>query len=359
MRIGISGFVLGGGKTGVGIYVSSLLKALQKIDQENEYFIHLSKDESQFVSLASKNFTPQISANMLENPILNILWQNSIAPIEAKAKGYDIFHVPSIRRAPLVKGCPVITTVHDLAPFKIRGKYDIFRSFYHHNILSKVIHQSDHVITVSNHTKSDLVELLKYPEEDISVIYPGVDHEIFNPQENASEQLKMEHPFFVYVSRIEHPGKNHVRMIEAFEKFKLRTGLPNKLICAGAQKSKVHQDIHLLGFASVRTVVALYSACDLMIYPSLYEGFGLPVTEAMACGAPVICSNNSSLQEVGNGVAGLFDPSDPESICQAMIDGISENFQQKSRLAGPKHAAQFQWEKTAREVLDTYKKVLR
>lgn len=355
MRIGFTGHVLGGGKSGIGTYVASLLKKLAEIDTKNEYKVFLSPEEDKFLQFKAPNFNKHVSQSFWTLPVPSIIWHNTALPNLTKTLSLDLVHIPSIRRIPLIKRCPIVTTVHDLAALKLPGKYDLARTLYHSQILSRLIHRSDRVITVSHHTKKDIIELLGYPEEKISVIYPGVDFNLYKRTETVKEA-----PFFVYVSRIEHPAKNHIRLIEAFEKFKKSFGTNHALIFAGADwngasivkeraaASPYADEIRFLGFVSDADVVGLYSSCDLMIYPSLYEGFGLPVIEAMACGAKVAVSHGSSLEEIAKGAALFFNPNNPQSICAAMEKGLNSHFDTVE------HAQKFRWEKTAEQVLAVY-----
>lgn len=352
MKIGFSCFGLGGGKSGLSTYVRALLEAMQKQDKVDQF----------------KLFQP---TPFLEKPIVNILWHNFVLPFISKKEKLDLVHIPTIRRIPLIKGTKVIATVHDLAVFALPGKYDYLRRIYHHHFLSKLIHRCDHVIAVSHHTKADIVKYTGYPEEKITVIYSGIDHSLFRPvkdRQTAILQLQQKYgidkPFFVYVSRIEHPGKNHLNMIKAFELFTKQYGGGYQLVLAGADwsgaevvkqyasNSAVKDDIIFTGFAPTEDIVNFYSLCELMVFPSLYEGFGFPLLEALACGAKVASARTSSLEELGEGNVEFFDPLDPTDIASTMEKTLLLPWKKD----GIEYASQFTWKKCAREVLNTYQR---
>jgi glycosyltransferase involved in cell wall biosynthesis len=177
-------------------------------------------------------------------------------------------------------------------------------------------------------------------------------------------------PFFVYVSRLEHPAKNHVRLIEAFELFKRNNDSGQQLVLAGADwngaeairrraaESAYSDQIHMLGFAPRESLPLLYSACDLMIYPSLFEGFGFPILEALACGANVICSNSSSMPEIAGGHGLIFDPLSVEDIAAKIAEGLRRDRDDTARARDIDYAAGFKWSDTARRVIDIYERVL-
>jgi glycosyltransferase involved in cell wall biosynthesis len=182
------------------------------------------------------------------------------------------------------------------------------------------------------------------------------------------QKYRLNKPFFLYVARLEHPGKNHRRLIEAFERFKEETGSDwilafggsdwhgADLIHARIAESSYASDVRTLGFISNDDLPLLYSAAEAFVYPSLYEGFGLPPLEAMACGCPVISSDRGSLGEVVGDAAWIVEPEEVEDICDALIKLYSEP---KSRAAlvqkGLAHSRQFSWERAARETLAVYR----
>jgi len=371
MKIGFSTFVMQGGKSGVATYVRDLIRFLQLEDAENAYDLLMARDEADLIPLTNPNFCKTLSAPFINRPLVNLAWHNLALP----QRKYDVLHIPSYRRIPLLKRTRIVATVHDLAAFAVENKYGRARMFFNRKVAPSMIRRADHVIAVSHATKNDLVRIVGYPEERISVIYSGIDHDLFRPvpKPKARERLSMLHglerPFFVYVSRLEHPAKNHVRLIDAFERFKLRTDSAHQLVFAGADwhrvaairaraaNSPVKNDIVFLGFVPLKSLPLLYSGCDAMVYPSLFEGFGFPIVEALACGAPVVCSNTSSMREIAGNCVPTFDPTSPEQILQSLETAISGGWDGKRQADGMKYAFTFDWRKTAHQVKGVYQSV--
>lgn len=372
MKIGFSTFVLDGGRTGIATYIRELIRFLQLEDQDNVYELLMAQKDEDLIPLSNPNFSKRISPSLLTQPLLNQAWHNLRLPMIGN---YDVVHIPTARRIPLLKKTKVVATVHDLAAFSVEGKYDPARMAFNQKIVPAMIRNADHVITVSEFTKTDIVKFTGYPEEQISVIYSGINRDVFQPleKEGAREKLQVLHqldkPFFVYVSRLEHPGKNHVRLIEAFERFKLENDSNHQLVLAGADwsgaeiikaraaESPVKDDILFPGFVPIKSLPLLYSGCDLMIFPSLFEGFGFPIIEALACGAPVICSNTSSMKEIAAGRIPTFDPTDSAAIFQCLETTFSKGWTDEMRVAGTEYAKTFDWRVTAGSVMEVYRSV--
>ncbi len=376
LRIGFSSFVLDGGKSGIATYVRHLLRHLQKLDFENHYDVFLAKRDQVLVPFSNPHFKGLFYPDFIAKPILNVAWHQFYLPFLSYRKGYDLIHIPTIRRIPYIKSSKVVATIHDLAPFIIPKKYDPLRQFYHQHILRKCVHRCDHVITVSQSTKSDIIRFLDYPESRISVIYSGINSIDYHPipkeeaQEYISTRFGITDPFFIYVSRLEHPGKNHLNLIKAFELFKAKYQTSHQLILVGAdwsgadiikytvKNSPAKHAIKLMGFLPISDIVNLYSATYLMIFPSLYEGFGFPILEASACGAQVICSNSSSMKEIANDYIQTFDPFQPEDILKSIEKATEHPLEESEKTRLQQYVQTFTWDRTAQQVLDIYKKVM-
>lgn len=373
MNIGVSTFVLQGGHSGIATYVRELLRFLQLEDRENHYDLWMARRESALVETTNPHFHKRMLPASLSAPVPNLLWHNTaLAWPSAK---YDLLHIPSARRIPILKRTRVVATVHDLAAFSVENKYDCARMFFNRRFVPAMIRNADHVIAVSEATRDDLLKHVHCPEERISVVYSGIDHGRFQPipKEQACDRLRtlhgLEKPFIVYVSRLEHPAKNHLRLIEAFERLKLENDSAHQLVLAGADwsgariirqraaESPVRDDILFPGFVPQESLPLLYAGCDLMVFPSLFEGFGFPILEALSCGAPVACSNTSSMREIACDVVPTFDPLDGEALFRAMEGILTFGWSPEQRRRGIEYAARFDWRKTAAQTLEIYRSV--
>jgi glycosyltransferase involved in cell wall biosynthesis len=370
MKIGFSTFVMQGGLSGVAAYIRELVRFLQLEDRENTYDLLMARNEEHLIPLTNPNFGKTLYPAFVNQPVVNLAWHNTALPLPGKK--FDVLHIPSYRRIPLLKRTKIVATVHDLAAFSVDAKYDTARMLFNRKIVPAMIRNADHIIAVSHYTKADIVRLTGYPEEKISVIYSGINRDVFSPVPPAEAREKLallhglEKPFFVYVSRLEHPAKNHVRLIKAFERFKLENDSAHQLVFAGsdwhgadairarAAESPVRDDIVFLGFAPLKSLPLLYSGCDLMVYPSLFEGFGFPIVEALACGTPVACSNTSSMKEIAGDLVPTFDPTCVDEIFQSLENAVSKPWTAETQARSAAYAATFDWRKTARNVMNVY-----
>lgn len=376
MNIGFSAFVMQGGRSGVASYIRELIRILQAEDSNNTYDIMLPACEDHLIDLSAPNFKKTLCPNLIANPVVNIAWHNTLLPLIGKSKKYDLLHIPSYRRIPLINSCPIVATVHDVATLTMDAKYDAARMFYNRRIVPAQIRNADEIITVSHYSKKDIVKLVGVPEEKVTVIYSGINHSIFHPMDKEAARARLEEkygldaPFIFYLSRLEHPAKNHVRLIEAFERYKAESDSAHKLVLPGADwngsnkireraaTSPVHSDILFPGFVDLEDLPAFYSTCDLMAFPSLFEGFGFPIVEALACGAPVICADTSSMSEIAGDVVPKFDPFDSDAIFQCMANILSDGWNDEQRAAGLAYAKQFDWSLAARKTMDIYERAL-
>ena len=349
-----------------------MLAALEVQDRDNEYDILLPENDAALLSFTEQTFRKTVFPSRLANPVLNILWHNTALCRRSEEEDYDLIHIPTYRRIPVRKKVPVVATVHDLATFTINRKYDPARMFFNRRIVPSMIRNADHVITVSQFTRDDVVRLIGMPEDRITVIYSGIDRTLFHPVPGAEalprleEKYGLDAPFLVYVSRVEHPAKNHLNLVRAFEMLKKKGDFPLKLVFAGAdwngaetvksyvRESPVADDVQFLGFVATEDIPLLYSAAELMVYPSYFEGFGFPVIEALACGCRVCCSNTSSLRELAGDVVPTFAPGSAAEICARIEDELQAEDSEEERRRRINYASGFDWAETARQVLDVY-----
>jgi glycosyltransferase involved in cell wall biosynthesis len=310
--------------------------------------------------------------------VKNVLWHQTELPTLAKKLGLDVLHIPSYRRMLWRAPCPLVATIHDLAPFHITGKYDWKRMIYGRVIVKQLARRQDKIIAVSENTARDLATFFGLGRDRVQVVWNGIDHRRFQPGEvsvakkAAAEKWRLDRPFFLFVSRLEHPGKNHVRLIEAFNQFKAATQSDWLLalggsdwhgaeaIHAAAAASPFKADIRFLGFVSDAELPGLYHATEVFIYPSLFEGFGFPPIEAMACGVPVISSTRGSLREVVAGAAMTIEPENVADIAGALEKmSTSADERQRWRTAGYVNARRFDWNDNAAQTLAIYEQAIR
>jgi glycosyltransferase involved in cell wall biosynthesis len=377
MRIGLSTSVIQGGHTGIAEYVFSLMRALAAVGSRHEFVLFVLEKDLPLFAFASKTATLVPVPELFRDPVQDILWHQFTLPRLVREHRLDVLHVPSYRRMLWRKPCALVATVHDLAAFRVPGKYDRRRTFYGRVIARWLVRRQDAIIAISHTTARDISKYWKVSDERVTVIHHGVDRERFAPapfgiaKAVGRQRFGLDRPFFLYVARLEHPAKNHVRLIQAFESFKAKTSLPWQLVLAGKdwhgadvihsaiKRSPCSPDIRRLGFVAEEELPMLYRAADAFVCPSLYEGFGLPPLEAMACGCPVICSARGALGEVVGNAAILVDPENVDDLCGGLTRvATQEDLRDALRKNGLEHAARFDWQRTAAQTLEVYERAV-
>jgi glycosyltransferase involved in cell wall biosynthesis len=374
MRIGISTSVIQRGKTGVAQYVFALLRALSGHAKQHEFTLFILAEDLPLFDFLKGAMKQIVVPERFRPPVKNILWHQAQLPNLVQQHGIEVLHIPSYRRLLWRKPCRLVATIHDLAPFRVPDKYDWKRMIYGRVIARRLAHRQDQIIAISQNTANDLMNFFRLPASRITVVHNGIEHERFSPGSAEEAQRKwaqrdLRSPFFLYVARLEHPGKNHVRLISAFEEFKAATKADWQLVFAGSdwhgaeaihaaiRRSPFVADIHCLGFVPDSDLPELYRASGAFVYPSLYEGFGMPPLEAMACGCPVIASACGSLGEVLGAAAAIVQPEDIHTIAkQLYIVATDSATRNRLRAAGLAQAHKFDWAKTAQATLEVYQR---
>jgi glycosyltransferase involved in cell wall biosynthesis len=372
MRIGISTSVIQRGQTGIAQYVFALLRSLRAYSEKNQFVLFVLEEDVPLFSFAG-NMQIVVVPEKYRSPVDNILWHQTALPGLARKHRLDVLHIPSYRRMLWPRPCALVSTIHDLAAFRVARKYDWRRMFYGRVVARILARRQDDIIAISRSTAQDIAKYFQVSPARMTVIHNGLEHSRFFPGDRAEAKARLaastgiDAPFFLYVARLEHPAKNHVRLVEAFNRFKAQTGLNWKRVLGGSDwhgSEVIHQkiesspyvsEIRSLGFVLDRDVPNLYRAADVFAYPSLYEGFGMPPVEAMACGCPVICSTRGSLAEVVGQAASIVDPDDPDSIKSAMVRLATDPAAREAlRAEGLSRARCFDWDKTAVATFNTY-----
>lgn len=353
MKIGIdiSQIVYG---TGVSVYTSNLVRNLIKLDRKNEYILF---GGSLRQGGALTDFTSGLKGNFSTKffPIpptaLDFLWNRvHILPIETFTGKLDVFHSSDWAQAP--SKAFKITTVHDLVPLKYPKESHPKIVSAHKARLKWVKKQIDVVIAVSESTKKDLIGL-GVSKDKIRVIYEAPE-ESFTPQESSKidkslKKLGITGDYLLAVGRT--PRKNIDRIITAYRKLKQEL----KLVIIGGGRAKNENEVIFTGFVTHEDRLALFVGAQALVYPSLYEGFGLPILEAMAVGTPVVTSKVSSMPEVAGNAAILVNPKETESITKGIQKALGDKV--NLRKKGLAQARKFSWKRAAAQTLQVYNEV--
>lgn len=371
MKIGIDArpAVLNRG-TGIGTYTYQLIKNLHKLGTGHEFRYFWPGDEYRALDINHDEVFNNIQKHK------DNYWEKVYISTCLEQEKIDIYHVPQNGIGiPTPKKSLLVVTIHDLIPYVSPGTTSkgYLKTFIKQ--MPRIVEQSDVIITVSEHSKRDLLNFFKLPEEKIKVIYEAPEP-IYQPMEkdqarkSAADKYGLEHPYILYVGGFG-PRKNIKSLVIAFAK--ICNDLPQKyqLVILG-KKEKDYSDIIILaealglkndiifpGLAPVEDMPYLYNGSHLFVYPSFYEGFGLPPLEAMACGVPTITSNVSSIPEVvGNGAIKI-NPYNTIELAQAMFDVLTDpSLAEQLTERGLCRAGDFSWRKTAEETLKIYETLI-
>lgn len=377
MRVGINARYLQNARSGIARYIYSLLANLKEVDQSNEYMLFLGSNKLISDDIKKLGFYTDISKIPTANQILKMAWQHFYIPLRIKSLKIDVFHEPTFIM-PFFKKCPTVTTVHDLAYKFLPECYTLRNRLYLGQLMRRSIKLSDRIIVISEHAKKDVLMNFRVKEEKVKVIYLAVDgsfHSIKDKRQERLAQVKAKYgiaKYFILTVSLISPRKNLVNLIKAFSELKKNRGIAHQLVVVGkkgwlyedvfreAARSEYWQDIIFCNFVSHDDLVLLYNAAEVFVYPSLYEGFGLPLLEAMACECPVVSSNRSSLFEVASDAAILVDPYDFSEFSGAIWKVITDASLKESLIEkGKMRVKFFSWKRTAAETARIYNSLAR
>ncbi len=354
---------------GIGTYIRNLLHHLSQIDQESEYVLLCRPNDQDSVRSLGPNFRPVVNTSKPYSA-----GEQLSIPYQLSRERVDLFHEPHYVLPPLVP-CRSVVTIHDcihlMFPQYLPNR---LAHGYARASIWAAARRARRILTVSETSKADILRYCKVPAERVTVIYNAIDDRLASPPsdeeiEQTRERYQLHGPFALYVGNIK-PHKNLERLIEAFHLVQMRGFERLKLLIIGDEISrfpglrravdrfKLHKHVRFLGFVKDRTLAALYQLATVFVFPSLYEGFGLPPLEAMARGTPVVTSNTSSLPEVVGDAAVLVDPYRAESIADGMVQVLSDStLRAILRERGLARARMFSWRKSVQQVRDVYGEV--
>jgi glycosyltransferase involved in cell wall biosynthesis len=356
---------------GIGTYIRNLVRQLARLDTETEYVLLCQERDYAIAAALGPNFRAVID----NSPAYSLREQISI-PIALRRERVDIFHAPHYV-LPVLTNCRSVVTIHDCIHLMF-PQYLPSRAAYGYARASiwSAARKSNRILTVSESSKRDILRFFDVRPEKIVVIYNAIDDRFREqpPEEEVTrvrERFQLHGDFVMYAGNVK-PHKNLERLIEAFHLVRLGGLDEAKLVIIGDEVSKyaelrravhrhnLHKYVRFLGFMSDETLAVLYRLAAVFVFPSLYEGFGLPPLEAMASGAPVVTSNVSSLPEVAGDAAILVDPYDPQSIADGLRLLLTDPvMRQTLRERGLQRAAEFSWERSVRRVREIYGDVAR
>jgi len=371
MKIAIDATIIRKENTGTGFYIINLINGLAKIKDGNDYYIFMNNELSkEFFNFENNNF--HIINKNFKNRIFRVIWQFFLFPFELKKLKVRVLHSPNYI-TPLFKlGFKVIVTIHDLTFYLFPEKFTVTKRLFFKYMLPLFIKISDKIIAVSNNTKKDILKFFKISERKVIVTFESYpEYYTYNNDSNDQNILTkygIGSKYLLFVGMIE-PRKNILSILKSFKE--IDSDLELDLVIAG-KKGWYYKEIELYlekllrigiknkiiftGYVSEPELKYLYQNAFIFIYPSIYEGFGIPPLQAMACKVPVITSNLSSLPEVVGDAAIMVNPYDINKISEA-IKTLYIDFDKRSELVnkGVIQAKKFSLENFAKNTIDVYK----
>lgn len=364
---------------GIGRYTRNLVRALAELDVSNQYTLFIAGGWGEGDALGSWPDNYRVRSVPLSDRLVNIFWQRlrMPLPIQIFTGGIDLFHSPDFVLPPVGRA-PALLTVHDLSFLRVPEHFVPGFRAYLEGAVSRGVGQACHILADSQNTRRDLIELMCVSPDKVSVVYPGVearfrkvtDEEILG---RVRGRYGLPQCFILGLGTLQ-PRKNFDGLIRAFRQVLASKSArdlskdPHLVICGGlgwmyketlalVEHHGLKGRVHFTGFVADEDLPALYSLASAFAFPSWYEGFGLPVLEAMACGTPVVVADNSSLPEVV-GTAGLMvSAADRDQLAEALLSVITDESRRSALAsAGRVQAANFTWEKAAKDVHSIYQR---
>lgn len=369
MRVAVAAASFGG-KTGVQKYLDNLFAELELLDDASKYDVYVNSASWGFYDFHRPTFRKIYAGRLCESRLGKIAWTLVVLPLLAQRSRADVLWLTG---NPIIgfKSCPIVANVLDLGEYAIPDKYDRLRMFYRTKFMNPwTVKHADMILTISQQSKTDICRYLSADERRVEYAWLGVpagynvlDRDAHRQSVRRKYGISAE-SYILTVGRLDLVGKNLGRLVQAFHQLRSMTTGRYQLVIVGeksfgtaelyklVERLNLCEDVVFTGYAPEEDLPLLYNCSDLFVFPSLHEGFGLPVLEAMACGVPVACSNVSSIPEVAGEAALFFDPLDVSAVAGAMHRGLTDDHLRGCLIdAGLRRARQFTWRQTAEKTL--------
>jgi glycosyltransferase involved in cell wall biosynthesis len=362
-------------RSGVGNYVLHLTQNLKQVDPDSDYYFLAFKKNLPLLGPLDEQKNPLLTIFSHESHPLGDFWEHFILPLRLLKKKIDIFHGPASLIPFRKDHFKTVVTIHDLVAFLFPETIPLKYGAYMRYLLRHAVKKADKIISVSYHTQEDLIKILKVPKEKIAVIHeaPSPIFRPLEPEEVRSvlaSRYGLRKKYIYHLGNIE-PRKNLIKLLEAFTIVGREMGTEYQLVVSG-QKGwlirsltrflktyPMRDQLFFTGYIPHEDLPYFMNGAELFVFPSLYEGFGLPVLEAMRCGTPVISSNQSSIPEIMGSAGVLVDPTNVPMLADKIIE-LLRNQEEREHLSrlGQAQAACFSWTEVAQKTLQVYRSVM-
>jgi glycosyltransferase involved in cell wall biosynthesis len=365
MRFSVDAHSVGCHLTGNEVYIRNLLNEFARVDRSNQFIAYVAKPHAE-ASLPARIETRWVSENPYKRLAVDL-------PMHVRQDRPDLLHVQYT--GPVFTKVPLVVTVHDVSFLEYPQYFTRFRAAQLKLTVRRTVQRAAAILTPSEFSRTAILRHYRLDQDKVVVVHNAVSSE-FRPIDRQTAQGAIERkfaipgPFVLTVGDLQ-PRKNHLGLLQAFEEL-LRTHpqLPHRLVFVGKEtwyskdlhravaKSRIAERVHFTGFVEDAELVQFYGACDLFVFPSFYEGFGLPILEAMACARAVVSSNTTAMPEVADGAGILFDPDSTEQMTRALRDVLVDpELRVRLERLGSQRAAAFSWERAAERTLQVYSRV--
>ena len=377
LRIGINTLVAIPGETGgTQTYLQGLIENLAKVDRHNEYYLFVTSWNKDLFKIEQKNFKKLICRISSKSLVLRVLYEQVILPFRVWKNKIDVFHFPASVSS-LFLSCPSVLTLHDITPLMSPELIPLILRYYWKFAYRFSTRRADFIIAISHSAKDDIAEFLAISREKIRVIYHGNKvgpSEIKDKDKTISnlyQDKKGSFPYILWVGKM-YPHKNLPRLLRAYSKLIKTRHIKHRLVLCGmkgwgyssfietVKELELQDKVIFKGYVPDDELELIYSNASLFVFPSLSEGFGLPILEAMSYRVPVITSNYGAPAEVAGDAALLVDPYNIDELAETMYKVlIDQNLRKNLIEKGLKRAEGFSWKKAARETLKVYQEAYR